>query len=104
MAAETKPSLIDFSRLRRDFPILATRVNGRPLVYLDSAASAQKPEAVVNAMTRFVHNDYANVHRGIHAASCAVLVRRYQRRFETVNRLGLSADRCAEGPAIPAGP
>jgi cysteine desulfurase/selenocysteine lyase len=67
MASEMKPFPTDFSRLRRDFPILATRVNGQPLVYLDSAASAQKPEAVVNAMTRFIHSDYANVHRGIHA-------------------------------------
>lgn len=67
MAAEAKPSLSDFSRLRRDFPILATQVNGQKLAYLDSAASAQKPQAVVNAMTRFIHTDYANVHRGIHA-------------------------------------
>ena len=57
----------DIGERRRDFPILATRVNGQPLVYLDSAASAQKPEAVIEAMSRFVRTDYANVHRGIHA-------------------------------------
>jgi cysteine desulfurase / selenocysteine lyase len=63
-AAET---VRDLRGLRRDFPILETRIAGYPLVYLDSAASAQKPEAVVAAMTRFIHSDYANVHRGVHA-------------------------------------
>lgn len=62
-----KNSSTDLSRLRRDFPILATWVNGRALAYLDSAASAQKPEAVVAAMADFIRSDYANVHRGIHA-------------------------------------
>jgi cysteine desulfurase/selenocysteine lyase len=57
----------DIGDRRRDFPILATKVNGHPLVYLDSAASAQKPEAVIEAMGRFIRADYANVHRGIHA-------------------------------------
>jgi cysteine desulfurase/selenocysteine lyase len=57
----------DLTSLRQDFPILDSRVHGRPLVYLDSAASAQKPRAVIEAMTRFVETDYANVHRGIHA-------------------------------------
>jgi cysteine desulfurase/selenocysteine lyase len=65
--AEQKNRPLDVSLLRRDFPILETRIGGQPLAYLDSAASAQKPEAVVAAMTRFIHSDYANVHRGIHA-------------------------------------
>ncbi len=55
------------SQLRRDFPILESRVHGHTLVYLDTAASAQKPRAVTEAMTRFIETDYANVHRGIHA-------------------------------------
>ncbi len=63
MARQTQ----DIGGRRGDFPILATRVNGRPLVYLDSAASAQKPAAVIEAMDRFMRSDYANVHRGIHA-------------------------------------
>ena len=62
-----KNSPTDLSRLRQDFPILASRINGQPLVYLDSAASAQKPEPVVAAMDQFIRTDYANVHRGIHA-------------------------------------
>jgi cysteine desulfurase/selenocysteine lyase len=61
----------DVARVRDDFPILATRVNGQPLVYLDNAASAQKPEAVIEAMTCLMHTRYANVHRGLHALSTA---------------------------------
>jgi len=52
--------------IRSDFPILARSVGDRPLVYLDSAASAQKPEAVISAMTAAMRGSYANVHRGLH--------------------------------------
>ena len=51
---------------RAEFPILSREVHGRPLVYLDSAASAQKPQAVIDAMVRTMTHSYANVHRGIH--------------------------------------
>jgi cysteine desulfurase/selenocysteine lyase len=54
---------------RRDFPILAQSVNGRPLVYLDSAASAQQPSAVIDAVARYQREDHANVHRGVHTLS-----------------------------------
>ena len=57
----------DLYKVRADFPILATRVHGHKLVYLDTAASAQKPRAVTAAMTRFIEEDYANVHRGVHS-------------------------------------
>ncbi len=56
-------------RLRADFPVLSREVNGQPLVYLDSAASAQKPEAVINAEAEFYRHGYAAVHRGIHTLS-----------------------------------
>lgn len=56
----------DVARLREDFPILSRGVNGRPLVYLDNAASAQKPEAVIEAMAGAMRGSYANVHRGLH--------------------------------------
>jgi cysteine desulfurase/selenocysteine lyase len=59
----------DVARVREDFPILSTRVNDKPLVYLDNAASAQKPTAVIGAMTRLMETSYANVHRGLHALS-----------------------------------
>ncbi|RYD84889.1 MAG: aminotransferase class V-fold PLP-dependent enzyme, partial [Sphingomonadales bacterium] len=51
---------------RAQFPILSRSVNGKPLVYLDSAASAQKPRAVIAAMTAAMEGSYANVHRGLH--------------------------------------
>ena len=56
----------DLARLRADFPILAETVHGRPLVFLDSAASAQKPRAVIEAMVGAMERSYANVHRGLH--------------------------------------
>jgi cysteine desulfurase/selenocysteine lyase len=56
----------DAERVRADFPILSRQVNGKPLVYLDSAASAQKPKAVIEAMSRVMEHSYANVHRGLH--------------------------------------
>jgi len=59
----------DVERVRADFPILAERVHGRPLVYLDTAASAQKPSAVIEAEARFYATSYANIHRGVHALS-----------------------------------
>ncbi|NOT42024.1 MAG: cysteine desulfurase [Alphaproteobacteria bacterium] len=61
----------DVAQVREDFPILQMQVNGKPLVYLDSAASAQKPAAVIAAMTQLMHTSYANVHRGLHALSTA---------------------------------
>ncbi len=56
----------DAEAIRAEFPILARRVNGKPLIYLDSAASAQKPQAVIDAMTRSMTTSYSNVHRGLH--------------------------------------
>ncbi|MFN3572709.1 MAG: cysteine desulfurase [Phenylobacterium sp.] len=56
----------DVEAVRAEFPILQRQVNGKPLVYLDSAASAQKPKAVIEAMTRAMEHSYANVHRGLH--------------------------------------
>lgn len=59
----------DLASIRCDFPALGQLVHGKPLVYLDSAASAQKPHHVIEATTRFYSNDYANVHRGVHTLS-----------------------------------
>jgi cysteine desulfurase/selenocysteine lyase len=61
--------MTDWSALRRDFPILDQRVHGKPLVYLDNAATSQKPRAVIEALTRYYERDNANVHRGIHELS-----------------------------------
>ena len=56
----------DLSHLRADFPILSETIRGKPFVFLDSAASAQKPAAVIDAMTHTMRRQYANVHRGLH--------------------------------------
>jgi len=57
----------DVAKVREEFPILARQVHGKPLVYLDSAASCQKPWAVIEAMTRVMESSYSNVHRGLHS-------------------------------------
>ncbi len=57
---------LEIASLREDFPILATKVYGKPLVYLDNAASAQKPRQVVERMLHAMYHEYANVHRGLH--------------------------------------
>jgi cysteine desulfurase/selenocysteine lyase len=59
----------DVNAVRADFPILSTKVNGKPLVYLDSGASAQKPQVVIDAISRAYSSEYANVHRGLHHLS-----------------------------------
>ena len=68
-AARVVPTGYDVARVRRDFPILSTRMNGRPLVYLDTAASAQKPRAVIETLKHFYEHDYANIHRGVYDLS-----------------------------------
>ncbi len=61
--------MYDVEAIRADFPILSRQVNGRPLVYLDNGASAQKPKAVIDAMSHAYSHEYANVHRGLHTLS-----------------------------------
>ncbi|MFN3825216.1 MAG: cysteine desulfurase [Pseudorhodobacter sp.] len=61
--------MYDVKAVRADFPILARQVNGKPLVYLDNGASAQKPQVVIDAVTRGYAEEYANVHRGLHYLS-----------------------------------
>jgi cysteine desulfurase / selenocysteine lyase len=61
----------DPERVRQDFPILARTINGKPLVYLDSAASAQQPLPVLRAVYEYHTHSHANVHRGVHALSQA---------------------------------
>ena len=71
---------------RREFPILERQVHGKPLVYLDSAASAQKPRAVIAAMSGAMEHAYANVHRGIHTLANET-TEAYERARESVRRL-----------------
>ena len=60
---------LDIDRIRADFPILAQQVNGHRLAFLDSAASSQRPRAVIDAVSRYYERDHANVHRGVHTLS-----------------------------------
>jgi cysteine desulfurase/selenocysteine lyase len=66
VAVET-PLKLDAHALRADFPILAQEIHGKPLAYLDSAVTAQKPRQMLDAMTSFYETSYANVHRGVYA-------------------------------------
>ncbi|MEZ5843999.1 MAG: cysteine desulfurase [Hyphomicrobiaceae bacterium] len=75
----------EVERLRGDFPILYREVHGKPLVYLDNAASAQKPKPVIEAMDHALRYEYANVHRGIHYLSNTA-TQRYEDARETVRR------------------
>ncbi len=61
--------MYDVQQIREDFPILSREVNGKPLVYLDNGASAQKPQVVIDAVTRGYAEEYSNVHRGLHYLS-----------------------------------
>lgn len=68
IADNFKPSL-DVEKIRQDFPILHQEVHGKPLVYLDNAATSQKPMQVINALDKYYQHDNANIHRGVHALS-----------------------------------
>ena len=77
--------MYDVEAVRRDFPILSREVHGRPLVYLDNGASAQKPQAVIDAVPEAYSNEYANVHRGLHYLS-TVATERYEATRGIVQR------------------
>jgi cysteine desulfurase/selenocysteine lyase len=77
--------MYDLEEVRRDFPILARQVHGQPLVYLDNGASAQKPRAVIDAMTEMYSDEYANVHRGLHYLS-SVATEKYEATRGIVQR------------------
>ena len=73
----------DAARARADFPILATRVHGKPLVYLDNAATTQKPQSVIDAICRYYTSENANVHRGVHYLS-EIASEKYERTRQRV--------------------
>ncbi len=82
--AETA-SVLDVDALRAEFPILHQQINGRPLVYLDNAASAQRPACVIDAIADYYRHDHANVHRGVHTLSDRA-TRAFESARETVAR------------------
>ena len=71
MSAQVRsaPSELEFARYRADFPILAERIHGKPLVYLDNGASSQRPTQVLDAERGYAEHLHANVHRGVHTLS-----------------------------------
>ncbi len=90
-APEVQP--IDVDRVRRDFPILERQVGDRPLVYLDSAASAQKPRQVLDAERACYENYYANVHRGVHTLSVEATDAYEEARLKVARLLGCGCNR-----------
>ena len=82
---ETLNHAYDVDAVRRDFPILSRMVHGKPLVYLDNGASAQKPTAMIEAVSQAYSNEYANVHRGLHFLSNAA-TDAYENAREIVTR------------------
>ena len=91
-AESLKPtSGFDPFKVRGDFPILGTKVHGKPLVYLDNAATAQKPQAVLDALTRYYVSENANVHRGVHTLS-GLATAHYEQARVTMQRFIHAAD------------
>jgi len=88
----TGAAAYDVDTVRLQFPVLRETVHGRPLVYLDSAASAQKPQAVIDAERHVYEHAYANIHRGVHHLSM-VATEAYEKARETVRRFLGAADR-----------
>ncbi len=83
---------LDVAAVRADFPALSTQVNGKPLVYLDNAASAQKPNQVIDGTAEFYRTSYANVHRGLHHLSTAATEAYEGARAKVAKFLGAASD------------
>jgi len=93
LALEAIPPALDVERLRKDFPILKRKVGGKPLVYLDNAATTQKPRAVIEAIRRYYTTSNANVHRGVHALSDRATRGYEEARARAARFLNARADR-----------
>ncbi len=68
-ADPARSTVYDVERIRQDFPALRQQINGRPLIYLDNAATSQKPKSVIRAIEHFYSEDCSNIHRGVHELS-----------------------------------
>jgi cysteine desulfurase/selenocysteine lyase len=93
MTAIARPPALDVTRLRQDFPILSQRVNGQPLVYLDNAATTQKPRQVIDALVAYYETSNANVHRGIHTLSMRASAQYDHSREKTARFIGARSSR-----------
>ena len=94
--AEVRPrenvrALFDVKKVRADFPILSSQVHGKPLVYLDNAATTQKPQSVIDAISRYYTHENANIHRGVHHLS-QVATDSYEAARQAVQRFLSAGD------------
>lgn len=89
---EKETAEFDVAQLRREFPILSRKVYDKPLVYLDSAASAQKPKVVLEAVQEVLSNEYANVHRGLHYLSNEATTKFEEARLSAARFLNASSE------------
>ena len=92
-ATPEAPPVFDVQRIRLDFPILSQQVRGKPLVYLDNAATSQKPRVVLDALRRFYMADCANVHRAVHLLSERATASYEGARAKIQRFLGAASDR-----------
>src|SRR5215204_6150435 len=86
-------SHVDWDRVRADFPILSRTVHGKPLVYLDSTATSQKPQAVLDAMDDYYRTTNANIHRGVYELSEVATDRYEKARARTGKFIGAKSSR-----------
>ena len=84
---------LDIAAVRRDFPVLDQTVNGKKLVYLDNAATSQKPKSVIDTLTRYYEEYNSNVHRGIHALSQEATERYEEARGKIASFIGAASER-----------
>lgn len=89
---EGRRKSMDGFRLRADFPVLHQQVKGQPLIYFDNAASSQKPQAVIDALSRYYAHDNANVHRGLHELSMRATVAFEESRVKVARFLGAGSE------------
>ena len=92
--AKSPASGLDVMRIRDDFPILSRKVYGKPLVYLDNAATSQKPRSVIEALTEYYLEYNANVHRGVHALSMEATDRFEEARKKAADFIGAESAEC----------
>ena len=90
METITKNGILNIQKLRQDFPILSKKVNGNPLVYLDSGATAQKPKQVIDAVSNYYQTQNANIHRGVHQLSQEITTAYENARATVQNHLNAS--------------
>ena len=79
--------MIDIASIRKDFPILSQKVNGKPLVYFDNGATSQKPQIVIDAISKYYQEINANIHRGVHTLSQLATDAYEQSRLKVQNHL-----------------